>query len=77
MAAGENLILVPVNGSVVDERALDIAILMARRYHSAVTAIHVVEVPQQLPLEAEMGAEVERVDRILREATQCAAQYGY
>ncbi|CAA9588825.1 MAG: hypothetical protein AVDCRST_MAG18-4463 [uncultured Thermomicrobiales bacterium] len=77
MAAGENLILVPVNGSVVDERALDIAILMARRYHSAVTAIHVVEVPQQLPLEAEMGAEVERGDRILREATQCAAQYGY
>ena len=77
MAAGGNLILVPINGSVVDERALDIAILMARRYHSTVTAIHVVEVPQQLPLEAEMGAEVERGDQILRAATEIAAQYGY
>jgi nucleotide-binding universal stress UspA family protein len=77
MAASGNLILVPINGSVVDERALDIAILMARRYHSTVTAIHVVEVPQQLPLEAEMGAEVERGDQILRAATEIAAQYGY
>src|SRR6476620_4268275 len=77
MAASGNLILVPINGSIVDERALDIAILMARRYHSTVTAIHVVEVPQQLPLEAEMGAEVERGDQILRAATEIAAQYGY
>jgi len=77
MTAGENLILVPVNGSVVDERAIDIAILMARRYHSTVTAVHVVEVPQQLPLEIEMGEEVARGDQILLAATKCAAQYGY
>jgi nucleotide-binding universal stress UspA family protein len=77
MTAGENLILVPVNGSVVDERAIDIAILMARRYHSTVTAVHVVEVPQQLPLEIEMAEEVARGDRILNAATRCAAQYGY
>lgn len=77
MAAGENLILVPVNGSVVDERAIDIAILLARRYHSTVSAIHVVEVPQQLPLEAEMGREVARGDEILQAATRCADQYGY
>jgi len=63
MTAGENLILVPVNGSVVDERAIDIAILMARRYHSTVTAVHVVEVP--------------RGDQILHAATKCAAQFGY
>lgn len=77
MAAGESLILVPVNGSVVDERAIDIAILMARRYHSTVTAVHVVEVPQQLPLEIEMGGEVARGDQVLHAATRCAAQYGY
>jgi len=77
MTAGENLILVPVNGSVVDERAIDIAILMARRYHSTVTAVHVVEVPQQLPLEIEMGEEVAQGDQILLAATKCAAQYGY
>ena len=77
MAAGENLVLVPVNGSIVDERAIDVAILLARRYHSAVTAIHVVEVPQQLPLEAEMGAEVARGDALLQAAARCANQYGY
>lgn len=77
MAAGENVILVPVNGTVVDERAIDIAVLLARRYHSIVSAIHVVEVPQQLPLEAEMGMEVARGDEILQSAMRCADQYGY
>lgn len=77
MAADENLILVPVNGTVVDGRALDIAILLARRYHSIVSAIHVVEVPQQLPLEAEMGMEVARGDEILQAAVRCADHYGY
>lgn len=77
MAAIENLILVPVNGSVVDARSIDIAILMARRYHSTVTAVHVVEVPQQLPLEIEMAEEVARGDQILQVATRCAAQFGY
>ena len=35
----ENLVLVPVNGSIVDARAVDVALLMARRYHAEVTAL--------------------------------------
>jgi nucleotide-binding universal stress UspA family protein len=76
MAAVGNLVLVPVNGTIVDERALDVAILLARRSQAAVAAIHVVEVPQQLPLEAEMGAEVARGDAILQAAARCAGGYG-
>ena len=76
-AAWENLVLVPVNGSVVDERAVDVALLMARRYHAEVTAIHVVEVPQRLPLDTEMTAEIERGELVLQAAERWASQYGW
>lgn len=76
MSAGESLVLVPINGSMVDERALDVAILLAKRHHAVITAIHVVEVPQQLPLEAEMGAEVAHGQEVLAAAERCAGQYG-
>ena len=77
MAAITGLVLVPINGAPTDERALDIAILMARRYHCALTAVHVVEVPQQLPIDADMGAAVTRGEQVLASAERCAAQYGY
>jgi nucleotide-binding universal stress UspA family protein len=73
----ENLVLVPVNGSVVDERAVDIALLMARRYHAEVTAIYVVEVPQRLPLDTEMTTEIARGEEVLQEAERWASQYGW
>ena len=76
-AVWENLVLVPVNGSVVDERAVDIALLMARRYHSEVTAIYVVEVPQRLPLDTEMTDEIARGEEVLQEAERWASQYGW
>jgi nucleotide-binding universal stress UspA family protein len=77
MAAMTGLVLVPICGAPTDERALDIAILMARRYHCALTAVHVVEVPQQLPIDADMAEAVTRGERVLTGAERCAAQYGY
>jgi nucleotide-binding universal stress UspA family protein len=73
----ENLVLVPVNGTIVDERAVDVALLLARRYHAEVTAIHIVEVPQRLPLDAEMLAEVDRGELVLQAAERWASQYGW
>ncbi len=73
----ENLVLVPVNGSAVDERVVDVALLLARRYHAEVTAIYVVEVPQRLPLDADMLAEIERGEQVLQEAERWASQYGW
>ena len=77
MAAVTGLVLVPINGAPTDERALDIAILMARRYHCLLTAVHVVEVPQQLPIDADMTEAVARGEEVLATAERCAAQYGY
>lgn len=77
MTAEENLILVPVNGTAVDARALDIAILMARQYHARVVALYVVVVSQQLPLDAEMTDDVARGEQILNQAEKCADQYGF
>jgi nucleotide-binding universal stress UspA family protein len=76
MAAADNLVLVAINGSVADARAIDLAIVLAKRYHAEVTAIHVVEVPQELPLEAEMPAEVARGQAVLAAGEEVAQQYG-
>ena len=76
MNSRQNLVLVPVNGTAGDERAIDVAVLLARREHAAVTAIHVVEVPQELALETEMGQEVSRGEGVLRAAGSCAHEYG-
>lgn len=77
MAATTGLVLVPINGAPTDERALDLAILLARRYHSTLTAVHVVQVPQQLPIDADMREAVVRGERVLAQAERCAAQFGY
>lgn len=76
MTAADNLVLVAINGSVADARAIDLAIVLAKRYHAEVTTIHVVEVPQELPLEAEMPAEVARGQAVLTAAEEVAQQYG-
>ncbi len=76
MAAISGLVLVPINGAPTDERALDIAILMARRYHCLLTAVNVVEVPQQLPIDADMAEEVAHGEKVLAMAERCASQYG-
>ena len=76
MSAERKLVLVPVNGGIGDERAVDLAVLLAKRHHAAITAIHVVQVPQQLPLEAGMAMECGRGEEVLRCAERCAQQYG-
>ena len=76
MQSGQNLVLVPVNGTIDDERAIDLALPLAKRHHAAISAIHVVEVPQALALEAEMNTECARGEDILRAAEECARRYG-
>lgn len=61
-------LVVPVNGQRSDERAIRVAAHIADRKSIELTLIHVVEVAQQLPLDAELPAEVERGEAILRSA---------
>ena len=76
MATREILVLVPLNGSEHDARAIDVAALLAKRDHATVSAIYVVVVPQELPLEAEMSEEVARGEEILRRSEEYAQSCG-
>ena len=64
--------LVAVDGSDASHSALAIACDVARRNHAKVTALHVIEVPRSLPLEAELEPEAERGEQILTRAEQIA-----
>jgi nucleotide-binding universal stress UspA family protein len=61
-------IIVPVSGSESDDRLLKVVERIARRQNAEVTLIFVVEVMQSLPLDAELPAEVERGEQVLRQA---------
>ena len=79
MTAGERrekLILAPVNGTALDQRALDIALLISARDYADIAAVYVVVVPQELPLDAEMPDAVARGEAVLRAAEEYARAQG-
>jgi nucleotide-binding universal stress UspA family protein len=59
-------LLVPINGGDGDEHALRVAIGLSRRTRAVIYVTYVVEVPQALPLDAELAEEVERGERALQ-----------
>jgi len=68
-------ILAVVDGTPAANYALSIACETARRQHASIFALHVVEVPRRLPVDAEMTAELERGEQILAAAEATAAKY--
>ena len=58
-------ILVPVKGDPASERTFRWACQMARESKAELHAIYVIEVPLELPLEAEIAEDIERGDQIL------------
>lgn len=68
-------ILVVVDGTPASNYALAVACETARRQHASIFALHVVEVPRRLPVDAEMSAELERGEEILAAAEATAAKY--
>lgn len=63
-------VLVPINGGPGDEHALRVAIQLTHRSRAVIHVIYVVEVPQALPLEAELPAELARGEQAIQ---QCEA----
>ena len=61
-------LLVPVNGSEGDFRALAVAGSVVHKHPVAVTLIYVVEVQQSMPLDAELPNEILRGEEILNRA---------
>jgi nucleotide-binding universal stress UspA family protein len=66
-----NRIIVPVSGYTCDQRALEVAVMLADG-NTEISLVRVVEVAQSLPLEAEMPAEIEGCERALDTAEEIA-----
>jgi nucleotide-binding universal stress UspA family protein len=72
-----DLLLVPLDGSKASLRALAVACEIARRRKTcSVSAVHVIEVPRRLPVEADLIAELDRGERILEQAEAVAKEHG-
>lgn len=63
-----NRIVVPVAGNDSDTRLLTAVEKIARKQRAVITLIYVVEVPQSLPLDAELPHEVDTGERVLAAA---------
>jgi nucleotide-binding universal stress UspA family protein len=68
MQSGFARLVVPVAGSAIDARVLDVLPDLLGRNGGTVTFLYVVEVPQSMPLDAELPKEVDDGERALRHA---------
>ena len=69
-------ILVPMKLGPIGEEVLATAIRLAEELGASVSAIHVIRVPLELPLDAEMIDEEERAEASLAEAKLLASEHG-
>jgi nucleotide-binding universal stress UspA family protein len=66
-------VLVPVHGGPLDECAIDLAASVSeKKAGTDLTLVYVVEVPQRLPLDADLPREIENGESVLRDAVQLA-----
>jgi nucleotide-binding universal stress UspA family protein len=69
-------ILVPMKIGLIGEEVLGTAIKLAEEHGSAITALHVVRVPLDKPLDAEVVDAEERAEASLAEAKLVASELG-
>jgi basic amino acid/polyamine antiporter, APA family len=69
-------ILVPMKIGLLGEEVLGTAIKLAEEHRCAITALHVVRVPLDRPLDAELIEAEERAEASLAEARLLAAELG-
>ncbi len=67
-------ILVPVNGDAVSERTFRWACQTAKESKAELYALYVIEVPLELPLEAEITEDINRGEEILTRIEAIGAQ---
>jgi nucleotide-binding universal stress UspA family protein len=65
-------ILVPVNGTESDEQVMAVVADLVHQHQVSITLIYVVEVPQAMPLDAELPDEIDRGEKILSRAEDIA-----
>lgn len=64
----QTAVLVPIGGTGEDTRLLRYVEKIARKRHANVTIIYVVEVPQTMPLDAELPQDVQHGEDVLQTA---------
>lgn len=69
-------IIVPITGTPLSERLLDIAITFAQRLGSPLRFVYVMEIPLLLPPDAEVPQEREKGERVLLHAQVVAEKAG-
>lgn len=69
-------ILVPMKIGLIGEEVLGTAIKLAEEHGAAITALHVVRVPLDKPMEAKLTDAEERAEASLAEAKLLAAELG-
>ena len=74
MQGGFERLVVPISGSVNDDRLLGLLPDLLGKDGGTVTFLFVVEVPQSMPLDAELPVEVEGGERALKHAERVARQ---
>ena len=77
MRLDANKILVPVYGDAVSERTFRWACQTAKESKAELHAVYVIEVPLDLPMEAEITSDVNRGEEILTRIEAIASQEKY
>lgn len=70
-------VLVPVDGSTVDEEAVSLSCKLAKKSGGKVYVTYVIQVDRTLPLDAEVKAEIARGERVLDTAERIAEEQDY
>lgn len=64
----EYRLVVPVTGGSEDARLLEIVEKISQKTNTYITLVYVVEVAQSIPIDAELPSEIERGEKVLKDA---------
>jgi len=70
-------VLVPINGSEVDEEAVKLACRLAKKTKGKVYVTYVIQVDRSLPLDAEIEQEIRNGEEVLDKAERIAEDQDY
>jgi nucleotide-binding universal stress UspA family protein len=70
-------VLVPVNGTKVDEAAINLACRLAKIAKGRIYVTYVIQVDRTLPLDAEIKPEIEKGEKVLDQAEHIAVEQDY
>ena len=77
MSLDAKRMLIPINDSPHSQRAFRWACHMAQDAKASLYAVHVIEVPLSLSLEAEVAEDIDRAEKLLEEYENVAKEEGF